>query len=63
MIIINIKSQIAVNQIRKIWRIKNPKMYLLHCIVMSLLEGLKYFIKYKDSNENWEAQLLAEEAI
>ena len=63
MIIINIKSQIAVNQIRKIWRIKNPKMYLLHCIVMSLLEGLKYYIKYKDSSENCETQLLAAEAI
>ena len=38
-------------------------MYLLHCIVMSLLEGLKYYIEYKDNNENGEAQQLATEAI
>ena len=36
-LIIHIKSQLTVNQIRNIWKIKNPKLYFLYTIVMSLL--------------------------
>ena len=44
-IIIHIKSQLIVNQIRNIWRIKNPKLYFLYNIVMSLLQGLRFYIE------------------
>ena len=44
-LIIHTKSELVVNQIRNIWRIKNPKLYLLYTIVMSILLAIRYYIK------------------
>ena len=55
-LIIHIRSEIAVNQIRNIWRIKNPKLYFLHCIVMSLLENVHYYIEYIQEDKNREVK-------
>ena len=62
MLNINIKSQIAVNQIRNIWRIRNPKLYYLHHIVMSQLEGINYYIKYIPDRKNEEVKTLSDQA-
>ena len=45
-IIINIKSDLVVNQIRNVWRIRNPKLYLLHNIIMAQLQNLNYYIEH-----------------
>ena len=39
---------------RNIWRIRNPKIYFLYNIVMSLLQGLMYYIEYIDERKNEE---------
>ena len=48
---------------RNIWRIRNPKIYFLYNIVMSLLQGLMYYIEYINERKNEEVQRLSLEAL
>ena len=51
------------NQIRNIWRIRNPKIYYLHNIVKKQLAGLNYYIEYIPDKKNQEIKALSEEAL
>ena len=52
----------VVNQMRNIWKIRNPKIYTLYNMAMSLLHGLRYFIEHISSNKAVEVAELALEA-
>ena len=52
----------VVNQMRNIWKIKNPKIYTLYNMIMSLLQGIRFYIEHISSNKAIEVTELAIEA-